>query len=928
MISSRSKSHGLSAFLLTLLALGLAAPAAAQDASHQAGAAQDALEFDTPQFRLKLDPRSQNVVALEPKGADPGWEGSPFDFTPSDQLGVRSENGFHHLGDMTLLTRVGEDGEWHTFDSSAERRPVKSVAREGTLATADLTPTFGEDFPLTVVRSWLVDASGVLAMRVDLTNDGQKPVTVGGLEFPAVFNNMIFDFTKTRPRSLEEAHAVCSFVDPYIGQDAGYLQVSRLTGTGRVLLVVPSDKHPTPLEAFRPVRDRSRRGQTFEGISSWVVYSRAWAETQWQEAEPWNEPTSVTLQPGETVTHALRFVLADELRDIDQSLLDAGQPLALGVPGYIVPMNQDVQLFLNPAGRSIASVSSEPPSALAITRGEGEANGWMQLTVRGDKWGRSRVRVAYDDGAEQTVHYWVTKPFAEAFDDLGRFLFTKQWFDDQSDPFGRAPCIITYDRGHDRQVTQETRVWFAGLSDEAGSGSWVAGTMKQLGRPDRDQAAKLARFVDETVWGGIQYDQGRRKYGVRKSMFYYDPDLLPDFDYIEGNWGSWTSWDKKHADDTGRAYNYPHVTAAHWTMYRLLRNHPGLIDNARHEWDWYLDKAFNTAKFLGGGFDVGVGWRDMGLMEGSVFKHVLDDLRHEGWDEQADELQSLMRKRAEHWQERKYPYGSEMAWDSTGQEEVYTWCRHFGFDEKAEVTLNAVLAYMPTVPHWGYNGNARRYWDFIYGAAPGQGIERQIHHYGSGLNSIPVLDAYRRNPQDFYLLRVGYGGSCGALSAIDQDGFAACAFHSNPARLEWDAYSGDNGPNFFGHATTVGSYLVKHPDLGWLGYGGSVRTENGVTLTPYDTFRQRVFLAPLGLYLTIDAGRFESVHYEPADGVVKLALDPAGDFTSQAMLRVEQPAALDGIGQYRLDGDFQRQRDAWVIPLGDASTTVTLRAAN
>ena len=34
-------------------------------------------------------------------------------------------------------------------------------------------------------------------------------------------------------------------------------------------------------------------------------------------------------------------------------------------------------------------------------------------------------------------------------------------------------------------------------------------------------------------------------------------------------------------------------------------------------------------------------------------------------------------------------------------------------------TLNAILGHMPTVPYWGYNGSARRYWDFIYGASAG-----------------------------------------------------------------------------------------------------------------------------------------------------------------------------------------------------------------
>ena len=81
---------------------------------------------------------------------------------------------------------------------------------------------------------------------------------------------------------------------------------------------------------------------------------------------------------------------------------------------------------------------------------------------------------------------------------------------------------------------------------------------------------------------------------------------------------------------------------------------------------------------------------------------------------------------------------------------------YFHYDDKADVTLNAILAYDPAIPSWGYNGSARRYWDFIYGADPKYSrIERQLHHYGSGLNAIPLLQEYREHPDDLYLLRVG-----------------------------------------------------------------------------------------------------------------------------------------------------------------------------
>ena len=83
-----------------------------------------------------------------------------------------------------------------------------------------------------------------------------------------------------------------------------------------------------------------------------------------------------------------------------------------------------------------------------------------------------------------------------------------------------------------------------------------------------------------------------------------------------------------------------------------------------------------------------------------------------------------------------------MPWDSTGQPEVYAWLRHFGKQAKADTTREVILGYDPVMPSWGYNGNARRYWDFLYGGKIRR-VERQIHHYGSTLNAVPLFDAFR-----------------------------------------------------------------------------------------------------------------------------------------------------------------------------------------
>src|SRR5689334_16661166 len=76
------------------------------DSASTLGLEQGFLEFDTPDFNLKLVKASQTVAALPPKGA------GGFDFTPADQLSKRTGNHYFQLGDLTLRLRVGGAGDW------------------------------------------------------------------------------------------------------------------------------------------------------------------------------------------------------------------------------------------------------------------------------------------------------------------------------------------------------------------------------------------------------------------------------------------------------------------------------------------------------------------------------------------------------------------------------------------------------------------------------------------------------------------------------------------------------------------------------------------------------------------------------------------------------------------------------------------------
>ncbi|WP_432709295.1 DUF5695 domain-containing protein [Pedobacter sp.] len=871
------------------------------------GLEQGTLNLEAGDMQLKLVISSQTVAALSPKAV------ANFDFTPSDRLNVRHSDGLYHLGDINLTLRT-QGKDWQKYSSATKRAPVKVLKSSGkVLAAADLSPTLAADIPLQVKRFWEMK-DGELVLRFELKNNSKSDVEIGGLGIPMIFNNIL------EGKSLDETHAQNVFYDPYIGMDAGYLQVTRLSGLAPSLLVLPDGD--TPFEAYNPLLDDpTPRSIVFEGFYEWMVYSKAPAEQEWTGAEQWNTPRSAVLKPGEVRNFGLKLVVAGPVKTLESKLAQQQRPVAVSVPGYVLPQDVDAKLFLK-YDEKVKHIAVYPQDALTITAAENTKNNWKTYQVKGNSWGRARLTVTYDDGLVQTISYKVIKPESQVIADYGNFSTTKQWFDEPDPIFKRSPSVITYDDEKKAQVRQDNRAWIAGLSDEGGAGSWLGALMKQLVVPNAIEVAKLKRFADSTMFGRIQLSEGPNKYGVKKSLFYYAPDSLPKGTYDENlNFKTWSAWPTKEANSLGRSYNYPHVAAAHWVMYRLARNYKGLVDAA--SWKTYLTHAAETSLAMS---RLAPHYAQYGQMEGTVFLLILKDLKSEGMTTLADKLEADMKKRALHWRSLGYPFGSEMPWDSTGQEEVYVWSAYFGFDDKAEVTLNAILAYVPVVPHWAYNGNARRYWDFLYGGKL-QRVERMIHHYGSALNAIPVLEEYRKNPDDFYLLRAGYAGLMGSISNITQEGFAPAAFHAFPSTLRNDGISGDYGSGFFGYAVNTGTYIIRHKEFGWLSFGGNLQQAGQlVKVKPLTAARNAVFIAEAGLWINLDAGNIDEISYHLKTGEVRVKLAPANQFTGTAVLKYAQTADNSLQASYEIANFERTTQGNYKIPLQrDGITEVVLQ---
>jgi hypothetical protein len=74
---------------------------------------------------------------------------------------------------------------------------------------------------------------------------------------------------------------------------------------------------------------------------------------------------------------------------------------------------------------------------------------------------------------------------------------------------------------------------------------------------------------------------------------------------------------------------------------------------------------------------------------------------------------------------------------------------------------------------------------------------------------IPLLEWYRQNPEDFFLLEVAMGAIGGQMTNVDENGATSMFFHAYPWVMDFDPHSGDYGLGFFGNALESGSYYVQ-----------------------------------------------------------------------------------------------------------------------
>ena len=871
--------------------------------------AATAVAFNLTHFNGALEDGTGVLRSLSPTS------NSTFDFSPSDVWSNMTGDWHYHTGDLNLRWK-SSDGRWKDGSTALNRSvEIKDLdVSSPDILSSDISAAFSGS-GVQVIRTW-TEYGGDLVLSFHVSNPTQESICIGGLGLPFKVNNVF-----TGRKAIDTINT-CSFAEPYIGLDAGFVQVTSLTGIGPNMIAIPFSSD-TKLEAWNYLQqntstDLHYQTAAYEGNFAWEVYTAGYKNSYWAGAEQWNEPTSLLLGSGDSRRFALRFTPVDAVEDIEPTLGMLGRPVAVGLPGYVLPSDVLGSLYLNsslgqptmdvyPRGSLTLGDLSQPP-----------AKPWCgySVTPTQDFFGRARITIRYPDMV-QTVHYWVSDPAPTAIDKLGKFVTDKQWYTNTEDPFNRAPSFMTFDHGVDDFVLQDGRNWISGLSDEAGVGPWLALAIKQMISPNANEVKLLDTMVNETIWGTLQISSGNETYGVRRCLFYYQPEERPFYFYSpEYVFASFA--DSNFCHQVDRTFNYVHVSIVYWSLYKVHRISPNVT--TIQEPIWYLKQAYETINFMFSNDSMGVprtSSTQQGLMGESLWGTLVQDLRNEGMSDEADHVLDIQKRRQLYWASQPAPYGSEQPWDCTAQEGVYYWSKYFNDTSTALKTVDSVHGYDHAIPHWGYNGNARRYWDFgTAGDYKYNRIERQIHHYGSPFNAVPLLDWYRNSPTpeaaaDFRNLRIGYAGHQASLSNIGADGFGSMSFHAWPVTLKWDNYTGDYGSSLVGHYLTSCSFLANHPDFGWHAFGGNLDASNNdsLTVTLTSALARRIFLADLGLDVQFEGGRISSYSYNAQSG--ELGVEISSEGLSETIMTFDVPR---GNGNVTLQEQLGQSRGGFAIP--------------
>lgn len=737
---------------------------------------------------------------------------SPEEFPEYDRIDAA------WLGNLKLCIKLGNEKKYTVYTASCKKEvTVQNDNKKILVSYYGAEETYG----LRIMQEYLLTKEGI-RWNILLTNTGQETITVERMGIP-LFMNQYFrgDDAFKYQRCVLRHSCIC--------HENSWFYWAKSSGEGP-LLVLKTMEHTT-LDSFDvggtdSVWDsRGTMHEAFEGL--YTAYSID---------EPSKKFPSCAgkkiLNSGGNFQVSFLISMVEDYESL-KTWLALNQGLYLeSNPGMVLPVGKKAIITLNCREYpEVSSINSEDFIGRCKKIGE---NCWQtEIILNGYGHRTYEVKI---NGKVSRIIFWGTEEQEEIYKQQAAFIKEKQWETDESDPCYHGLLMWDMDLKHriNSRCNPYGPNWFAGGSDEIGLVSGLFLSEWNVYRPNIEQIQVLQAYCKDFIEDRLTEYPGWKVHR-----------MVPWFAMFDG-------WKGKGADDVWRAFNYVHVANTYYNMYRIasLYDFPWL--EKKETW---IKKAYyyTKAMFSYWMFPNGEGAEKYGNMGESVLALSLEKaLLAEHMEQEAIEISKIIRRKAAYFSKKEFPYGSEMAYDSTAFEAVYAYGKVSGDYRVMERAMKAVLANRGRQPVWylymtDLRANGDSSWNVSYmtqlGAFALYDWVLEEKHYSSELAKALYAS---------YLAGFSIFNSGGYLSEETENKGASAWIMTGkkglwsgrdgePYRKGYVALSGESALGYYG-ALKIASAIILEEKERLVPLGCTVEEkENGYQVFPEDGLRCRFF---------------------------------------------------------------------------------------
>lgn len=794
--------------------------------------------------------RIQQLWASDPSAPD---ESEEFQFIAPPLVMGEETTEDYFPGTILLGARTHPDAPWI----------VSRNARAETMPNDDDASVVGFEYEFSFLEE--IHATGKfyeipgpipqIAWDVELTNASRQSIELGEVGFPMALNSVLEGFPPT-DRGIRELWNDRVYVHKFIGGAASYVYAQRLTARPPGLAIFPGGD--TRWEFFNHVPASLATPFRWEGIPVVYVHSQAAIEREgW--AEWFSGHTSLVLEPGEQRMYQTRFAPVDRnvADNLNTTLAACGRPALKVFPGAVSPV--DVGIAVEVDGATPARFFTDIEMEMETDADEDGGFCFLKPTTPG------AVRLSFEDtlDRESEAHLLFIEPIGDLIRKRAAWIVEHQICGDVG---GLHRAILPAEITGGLPITDpEAFTGYFGVESSLADSLFLA--EKNAIYPDQKEIDALDDYLTGFLEDKLQ-----------------NPG--------DGSVGS------SLPDSRGVALNYgrPQVYALVFNLYHAM-SRAASFGTTRREPVEYLARAARTASSLFTHANE-TSFRGTGIPLMSYLPDLVKDLREGGLKAEGDALSKLLDRRDIELSRRRYPFGSEGRWSTTGFEEAFSAARRRGIEELEERAMRCAYSARSLAVDWWWYGSDKRWLEEVDSSNPGIFDKGELC-----LGPTSMADSlmfFKTLERDYtYLeeasMRMAFGGMLGAWALVRTDGAASMAFCPDAASKQFgmSIVTGDVGISLFHYLRGVAAYVLpsRSAEPATFACHFETKVEGGreySVVHPWDGVGRRVVMRQQGFEVSAQGAQ-----------IVEVRLDQR---KRHASVSLKNNASEDLFAQFRVKG--------------------------